>query len=166
MKKILLTLLLMLALACPALGAGISPEKTRQIQQLMEMTGARNMGLQFAKVMNQQVAQVLKATQPEVPERALEVVEDEINRMMEQEAPTLLNLLVPIYDRQFSAAELQQLITFYETDLGKKTITVMPTIMRESLAAGQDWGRNMAPKLMKRLEERFKQEKIEMSLEQ
>lgn len=165
MNKILPTLLLLLVLCAPALGADIAPAKAQMIRQLMDMTGAHNMSLQFAKVMNQQVAQVLKATQPDVPERALEVVENEINRMMEQEAPALLNRLAPIYDRQFSETELQQLIAFYQTDLGKKTITVMPTIMRESLAAGQAWGQEMAPKLMTRLEARFKQEKIELSLE-
>lgn len=163
MKRVLLSLaLLSLALATPALAAETTPAKTKQIQELMQLTGAQNLGLQFGKIMTQQIFQVLKAAKPETPDRAFLLIEEETNAMMEQEAPALLASLVPIYDRHFTEAELQQLIAFYQTDLGKKTIAVMPKVMQESLATGQAWGQEMAPKLMARLEERFKKEKIEL----
>lgn len=157
-----LLLLLILALSTPALAAEVSPEKTKQIEHLMELTGARNLGLEFGKIMTQQIYQVLKSAKPQTPERAFLIIEEETNGMMAQESPGLLASLVPIYDRHFTEAELKQMVAFYQTDLGKKTIAVMPMVMKESLAAGQVWGQKMAPKLMARLEERFKQEKIEL----
>lgn len=165
MKTSLLSLLLLLALSTPALAAEVTPAKAKQIQQLMELTGARNLGQQFGRIMTQQIYQVLRAAKPETPERALLLIEEETNALMEQESPALLADLVPIYDRHFSEVELQQLIAFYQTDLGKKTIAVMPMVMQESVAAGQAWGQAMAPKLMARLEERFKKEKIELPQE-
>lgn len=162
MKRTLLPLLLLLALASPALATEVAPAKAKQIQELMQLTGAQNLGVQFGKIMTQQIFQVLKAAKPETPDRAFLIIEEETNAMMEQEAPALLANLVPIYDRHFSEGELKQLIAFYQTDLGKKTIAVMPKVMQESLATGQAWGQEMAPKLMARLEERFKQEKIEL----
>lgn len=162
MKKSLLSLALLLALSTPALAAEVDPAKAKQIQQLMELTGAQNLGQQFGKIMTAQIYQVLRAAKPETPERAFLVIEEETNNLMEQESPALLASLVPIYDQHFSEAELKKLVAFYQTDLGKKTIAVMPMVMKESVAAGQAWGQAMAPKLMERLEERFKKEKIEL----
>jgi uncharacterized protein len=164
MKRPLTHLLavLLLALATPAPAAEIAPEKIQQIEQLMTLTGAQNLGLQFGRIMTQQIYQVLKAAKPQTPDRALTLIEEETNALMAEESPALLASLVPIYDRHFTAAELAQLVAFYQTDLGKKTIEVMPMVMKESVAAGQVWGQKMAPKLMSRLEERFKQEKIEL----
>jgi hypothetical protein len=165
MKKSLLALALLLALSTPALAAEVDPAKAKQIQQLMELTGAQNLGQQFGKIMTQQIYQVLRAAKPETPERAFLIIEEETNNLMEQESPALLASLVPIYDQHFSEAELKKLVAFYQTDLGKKTIAVMPRVMQESVAAGQAWGQAMAPKLMARLEERFKKEKIELPQE-
>lgn len=162
MKKSLLFLALLLTLSTPALAAEVDPAKAKQIQQLMELTGAQNLGQQFGKIMTAQIYQVLRAAKPETPERAFLVIEEETNNLMEQESPALLASLVPIYDQHFSEAELKKLVAFYQTDLGKKTIAVMPMVMKESVAAGQAWGQAMAPKLMERLEERFKKEKIEL----
>lgn len=163
MKRTNLALvLLLLALASPALAAEPSAAKAQQIRELMQLTGAENLGLQFGKIMTQQIFQVLKAAKPETPDRAFLIIEEETSAMMKQEAPALLASLVPIYDRHFTEGELQQLIAFYQTELGKKTIAVMPKVMQESLATGQAWGQEMAPKLMARLEERFKKEKIEL----
>lgn len=43
-----------------------------------------------------------------------------------KEAPT-------IYARHFTAAELRELITFYKTPLGQKTLKAMPQIMNDSV---------------------------------
>ena len=162
MIKSLISLALLLALSTPVLAAEVSPAKAKQIQQLMELTGAQNLGQQFGKIMTQQIYQVLRSAKPETPERAFLIIEEETNAMMDQESPALLASLVPIYDRHFSEAELKNLVAFYQTDLGKKTIAVMPMVMQESVAAGQSWGQAMSPKLMARLVERFKKEKIEL----
>ncbi len=165
MIKSLISLALLLALSTPALAAEVSPAKAQQIQQLMKLTGAQNLGQQFGKIMTQQIYQVLRSAKPETPERAFLIIEEETNAMMDQESPALLASLVPIYDQHFSEAELKKLVAFYQTDLGKKTIAVMPMVMKESVAAGQAWGQAMSPKLMARLVERFKKEKIELPAE-
>lgn len=162
MIKSLISLVLLLALPTPALAAEVSPAKAQQIQQLMKLTGAQNLGQQFGKIMTQQIYQVLRSAKPETPERAFLIIEEETNAMMDQESPALLASLVPIYDQHFTEAELKKLVGFYQTDLGRKTIAVMPMVMKESVAAGQAWGQAMSPKLMARLVERFKKEKIEL----
>jgi len=55
---------------------------------------------------------------------------------------------------------LKQLIKFYRTDVGKKTITKMPVLMQEGFAAGQAWfaknGDAAVEVAMKRAMERYK----------
>jgi hypothetical protein len=51
-----------------------------------------------------------------------------------------LEALVPIYDRYFSLADLNELIRFYGSPLGKKLLSATPQIARESILEGQRWG--------------------------
>ena len=47
---------------------------------------------------------------------------------------------VALYDRNFTAAELRGLVAFYESPIGKRFIEVQPTLTREGMAMGQEWG--------------------------
>jgi hypothetical protein len=38
----------------------------------------------------------------------------------------------PLYDRIFSEADLRQMVTFYRTPVGRKSIEVMPSLMQEA----------------------------------
>jgi hypothetical protein len=40
---------------------------------------------------------------------------------------------MPLYEKYFSETELKDLIAFYKTQTGKKTLTVMPQLMGESM---------------------------------
>ena len=56
--------------------------------------------------------------------------------------------MVPIYQRHFSAADIQGLLKFYRSPLGKKVITEMPATMSEGMQLGQDWGRERAQAML------------------
>ena len=45
-----------------------------------------------------------------------------------------------LYDRHFSAAEIRELLAFYDTPIGKRFLEVQPVLMREGIAMGQEWG--------------------------
>jgi hypothetical protein len=49
--------------------------------------------------------------------------------------------------------ELRELIRFYETPLGQKMIAELPALTRESMAAGQELGRRLAERLLRRARE-------------
>ena len=40
----------------------------------------------------------------------------------------------PLYDKTFSEAELRQMVAFYRTPVGRKSIEVMPSLMQEAAA--------------------------------
>lgn len=55
----------------------------------------------------------------------------------------LIDLLVPIYARHLTREEIEQLIRFYESPIGKRLTAVQPQISQESMLAGQTWGEAM-----------------------
>jgi hypothetical protein len=52
-------------------------------------------------------------------------------------------LLIPIYDRHFTADELRELLAFYRTPIGHKLLAEQPAIAQEAMAAGQQWGQRL-----------------------
>jgi len=52
-------------------------------------------------------------------------------------------LLIPIYDRHFTADELRQLLAFYRTPIGQKLLAEQPAITRDAMATGQQWGQRL-----------------------
>jgi len=49
-----------------------------------------------------------------------------------------------IYANNFTAAELHDLITFYQSPIGEKLIQRQPVIAQQALAIGQEFGREVA----------------------
>jgi hypothetical protein len=44
--------------------------------------------------------------------------------------------------------------------MGRKTIEVMSVMAQEGIKVGQEWRQNLAPQLIKRIDERLKKEKL------
>jgi uncharacterized protein len=47
---------------------------------------------------------------------------------------------VALYDRNFTTAELQGMVAFYESPIGKRFVQVQPVLTREGMVMGQEWG--------------------------
>ena len=116
--------------------------KQADIQKLMNLTGAGNLGMQ---AMDQMIAS-MKGAMANVPEKFWTEFRKEIN------SDELVNQIIPIYDKHLTHAELKELIKFYETPVGKKMIAVMPAITAESMQAGQQWGVEVARRAKAKLD--------------
>ncbi|MEO8189576.1 MAG: DUF2059 domain-containing protein [Acidobacteriota bacterium] len=118
--------------------------KEEAIRELMAITGASNMGRQ---VMEQMRPALLQAV-PGIPDSFW----DEF--MADVRMDELTDLVVPIYAKYFTSDELEQLIAFNKTPLGRKVIATMPSLMKESMAAGQAWGRALGERAYRKAQER------------
>jgi tetratricopeptide (TPR) repeat protein len=74
----------------------------------------------------------------------------------------LFDLMVQIYNNHFSHKEIKGLLEFYQTELGKKAIRVMPQLMNDSMIAGQQWAQRTMPILYGNVRRRCKEEGIEL----
>lgn len=68
-----------------------------------------------------------------------------------EQIPVLLDRLAPIYASRFSAAELQQLLAFYDTPAGRQFAEQSAAISIDSMKAAQLWGLSLAADVMKEL---------------
>jgi len=147
-------------------GETINPTKKQLIDTLLEQTGQSTIGVakQFSDVFIQQMTMVLKNSKPEIDPRAYDIMADEIKSVINEEMlvnGALSEMIHPIYSKHFSVSDLQKMIEFNNTELGKKLISVMPMITQESIQVGQQWGQSLGPIIEQRLMVRFEQEGIE-----
>jgi hypothetical protein len=138
MKRLSIALLLTVIFST---GFSQAKSKTDNIQTLLELTGSGKLGMQ---VMQNMLAS-FKQTYPDVPEKFWKEFMKEVN------ADALNKMVIPIYEKYYTELEIQQLIAFYQTPLGKKVILTTPQIMQESMQAGQAWGREIAEKVFSNL---------------
>jgi uncharacterized protein len=47
------------------------------------------------------------------------------------------DIMYPVYDKYFTESELRDIVAFYKTPTGKKTVSVMPDLFKDSMVAAQ-----------------------------
>lgn len=135
-------LLLVSGLAVDPAGSVEQASKAERIEELMELTGASKLGVQMMHAMTDS----LKAAMPNVPD-------DWWARFMAEVDPEdVTAIVVPIYDRHFTAEEIDAMLEFYRTPVGRSLIAKMPVVVQESMAAGQAWGKRLAEEILEELE--------------
>jgi hypothetical protein len=91
----------------------------------------------------------------------IDAAKSEVRATFIEGLPAFREQLIAIYSQHFTLAEVNALIGFYGSEIGKKTIQVMPMLMRDGQIAGQKWGQSLEPALKERLSRRFKKEGFE-----
>jgi uncharacterized protein len=153
----------LLVLACGSVCAEeLTREKRADIEQLLTMTGALSIGKQMATAVVANIVQSLKRSHPEIPQNALDFLPADVGAVFEENMASFKEEIIPIYHKYFTGAEIREMIRFYSTDLGKKTIRVMPAAMQESMLVGQRWGQALEPKIDQRIRARLKQQGIKI----
>jgi hypothetical protein len=116
--------------------------KQKDIRRLLKMTGSGELG---AQVMVQMLSN-MKKSMPKVPDKFW------TDFMKEVRTEELVDLIVPIYDRNLTGEDVKELIKFYESPTGKKFVAVLPKITQESMGVGEKWGRDLAERVLKKLQ--------------
>jgi len=153
-----------LAAAAIALMLAIVPaaaqqtDKRKAIDDLLRLTGANNVMQQTAAVVVRQMAAAAKKRNPRIPDRMMEILGDEILRTFRERSAEMLAAITDIYDRQFTRAEINDLIAFYQTPTGRKAIRTLPTIIKESMGAARRWAEKVTPIAVKRAKARLRAE--------
>ncbi|MGZ3442287.1 MAG: DUF2059 domain-containing protein [Polyangia bacterium] len=117
-------------------------QKQKDIRKLLRITGSGELGTQ---VMSQMIGS-MKKSMPQVPEKFWG------DFMKEVHTDELVDLIVPVYDRNLTHDDVKELIRFYESPTGKKFVSVLPKITQESMVVGEKWGRELAMKVMVKLQ--------------
>ena len=134
----------------------ISDDFRADINRLLDMTGAMEVGKQMGVAAATQIAAQLKQKHPELSSDAINAIPKAVEEVIDQNTGSLRLMLVALYAKYFTDADVKQMIQFYSTDLGRKVIRVMPQLAQESMALGMQWGRTIAPQLGPRVAEKLR----------
>ncbi|WP_338664377.1 DUF2059 domain-containing protein [Pararoseomonas sp. SCSIO 73927] len=121
------------------------PEARAAARQLMDLTGATAMMDQVLAGMRPLLVQALRQQSPQVPQATVEKAVDEVLiPEFRARLPEAADATVDLYVRNFTAAELREVIAFYGTPVGRKLLQALPQLMQQSVAVGQAWGQRVA----------------------
>ena len=120
-------------------------ELTADLRKMMKVTGAMDFGVQFAKLMNSDNEQERNGLPKEFYKRMYdEMSKGEIKERLENE-------IIKIYRKYLTLEDTKALLAFYETEVGKKTIYLLPKVFEEAHQAGAGIGRVLGMKIYNEL---------------
>lgn len=147
MSKFLSALLILL----PTLAIQVHGQETTtldrrdQVKKLLDVTGALTVGRSMSAAAAKQMTDRIKKARPNIPADTVDEIANEVNRTISNALVAeggLVDLLSSVYAKYFSDEEINALISFYETPLGKKVATLTPRITQEAFAIGQRFARS------------------------
>lgn len=141
MKK---TIFLCAATALLAFGtAGAqSPEFAATVKKLITVSG----GDATMKMIPEQMAKMFEQQSANIPPK----VADEIRKMFSEESiAKLVDQMIPIYSKYYTQEDLDGLIEFYNSPVGKKLAETQPKIAMESIQIAQQWAQDFGQKIAK-----------------
>jgi len=94
---------------------------------------------------------VYKSSNSTIP---YDVWNDLETELLQTSMDDLVEMLIPIYQNHFTLEDIQQLIVFYKSPIGKKYSENAPLVMKESMLVGQEWGKKLAEKFKDKMKEK------------
>lgn len=143
MKKALITLVVILTTFSASFAQNNDTYKVT-LRKMLQTAGTE---AAFSTVMKQMFT-MLKQQKSTVPEAVWVDFEKEFSKTSLDD---LVNMFTPIYQKHFTEADLQKLIEFYQTPVGKKMAEKTPLIMQESMQVGQEWGKKLGEQFHEKL---------------
>lgn len=115
--------------------------KLGAIKKLLELTGTTD----IAKHVISQSIDQYRQLYPQVPDDQWGKVRGNVNEN------GLTERLAPLYDKHFTYDEIQGMLAFYETPLGKKLLSSMPDLTQSTDHVSRQWGKELANQIVDHL---------------
>jgi hypothetical protein len=104
------------------------------IRELLVISNAAKLGDQMVDQLFSTYEKII----PDVPSELWKKVRSEMR------TADFTELVVPVYAKHFNRNDIKGMITFYKSPVGKKLLENQGAIMRESMAIGMAWGKDIS----------------------
>ncbi|MGD9019631.1 MAG: DUF2059 domain-containing protein [Desulfuromonadales bacterium] len=156
--RLLIVLLLALTWSVSVAGAETIPTteagKVREAELLVRLSLTDRVMTNVQDNYTNQLGAVLTAQ--EVPaEDAARLIDEEMQALADSEHQRLLDALVPIYRRYYTADEIHQLLSFYQTEVARKSFRVSGMIAAEAQQFVRLWNENFEQELLEQVKARL-----------
>jgi len=131
-KLVILPLLVVFSLVV-TVQANVSPEKRKEIEKMLRLTGVEKLSEQIAN----QMLTSLRTQLPQVPQTFWTKFQQKMNTR------DLIEKIIPVYDKYYTIEDLKAINAFYETSAGQKVLSALPQLMQETLKIGEEWGQKI-----------------------
>jgi len=135
--------------------AAQSPDAIAAAKELMVTMKSADQFKAIMPALMQAMKPAIVQNRPNV-ERDYDALVPVLLETMNTRLDEVMDKIAGVYARNFTAAEMQDMITFYRGPTGQKMVQRLPIITQESLAAGQEFGRSMAADLQSRMVEELR----------
>ena len=143
----------------------VDPSKIQDIKKLLDLIRLEEVVLlttenaleRFFPILKEATAQNNQA----VSETVFAILKGSTLSLVKQQVSAqggLMDRVVPLYDKHYTQDEIQKLIQFYETPLGKKVSALRPQITKESVVLAEEWINFLEPLLVQALAKRLEKE--------
>ncbi len=111
----------------------------KDLEKLLQINGSTAM----YNIAFNQIKTALESQKPDVPDSLWVNLKTEV---FDIEVTNLTKQMVPIYKKHFTQKDVKELITFYETPIGKKLTTKTPLITKDAMQISQPWAMSLMGK--------------------
>lgn len=130
------------------------PAKEAAIKRIFEVTRAEE---NYMQVVTQFAMPLRERLEQSLPpgERPRQFVETFFQKLMQQTKSEIFAWMVQFYDKTFTGEEIQGLLQFYESPVGKKFTQVTPQLMLDMVSFIQRRGNEIPQEILREMEKDY-----------
>ncbi len=157
------------ALCAPARAADDSAAKLKLAEEMIELAQAKQMVKQITAQMAPMQMQLIKSIKPEtdLSDEELQAIFETTSAILNEEmAPAidgLIDGMTPIYAEVYTLEELEGVVAFYKTPVGRSFLSKQSEVVEKSMTVSTQWAQETMPgvlaRAMPRIEEKVKEMK-------
>ena len=157
--RLLAALLLMLGLFAGSAAQAQDADTAKRLelgQQLIDLAGAKDGIAQMLDQIAPGLIQLVQQANPGKEKEVAEVMTQYIVPKMKENLPEALRQCAVVYANHFTEDELNQLIAFYQSPIGRKLVQEQPGMSRELARFGTAWAQKAALQAIREYADEFK----------
>lgn len=180
MKKLLVTLIGIAALAqlngafaqgaatsAVATGGGgeLTAAKRADIKALLEITGIRAIPEQIATSSVQRMVPGVRQLDPKFPDKGFLVMRDAMKSVLDKKVDVpggLIEQATLVYHNAFTAAEIGEMLKFYQSPTGKKMTGLQGKVNGETIQAAMRWAESLDNEADNAIDAALKKENLKL----
>jgi hypothetical protein len=97
------------------------------------------------------ITQSLNMFKDQFPEDESNFIKEFEGELLNTTFNDLFEMLTPVYAKYLTLEDIEAVIQFYETPVGKKFAKNTPAITQESMQVGQQWGMKIAERITEKM---------------
>jgi hypothetical protein len=151
-----------LALATTARAQEPDPAALAKAKEFIAAAHSDKLADQMLTLMEKPLSQLVENVNPGRGKETADLLREKLFPAMRERLPEFTDLAARIYAKHFTVADLEQLIAFYGSPIGKKLVAEQPAMLTEMSAVAQAWGQNLGLEVMRKLAPEFKKRGLAM----